>query len=170
MDSTQASPVPPPGTKPRLSDCGWLIAYGMRGTYELVRARLSFAGLKASDIPARNRSAAGAARPGAQHSSEIITARVGYVLPRISARLPWRSDCLIQAMAAQDWLASKGLASEIRIGVARSEGAGFEAHAWLVHAEQVITGGAVDRYHVMLREYAVAAPATCESAGPDQRI
>lgn len=57
---------------------------------------------------------------------------------------------MIQAIAAQNWLAAKGLPSEIRIGVERPEATGFGAHAWLVHGEDVVTGGDVARYVVLL--------------------
>lgn len=152
MAPAQSSPIPLPGTRLRASDWGWAVAYGLRGLGELVRARLIFARLQAADIPHRNHTAALAARAGAPVMADSMVARIGYVLPRISARLPWRSDCLIQAIAAQNWLAAKGLASAIRIGVERHETTGFGAHAWLVHDEQVVTGGDIARYHLLLAE------------------
>jgi Transglutaminase-like superfamily len=152
MAPAQSPPVPASGTKPRLADWGWLLAYGLRGLAELVRARLVFARLKAADIPHRNRTAALAARAAGRVTADGMVARIGYVLPRISARLPWRSDCLVQAIAAQNWLAAKGLVSDIRIGVERPETTGFAAHAWLVHGEQVVTGGDIARYHLLLAE------------------
>lgn len=36
------------------------------------------------------------------------------------------------------------------IGVDKTDEKGFEAHAWLRHGDRVITGGAVDRYRVLL--------------------
>jgi hypothetical protein len=150
MPAAQSSPIPLPGSRPRWRDLGWLIAYGVRALFELVRARLAFARLAAADIVARNRAAARAVRGPRPGDDAAMLARIAYVIPRLSARLPWRSDCVIQAIAAQNWLTAKGLPSEIRIGVERPEGSGFGAHACLVHGEEVVTGGEVARYVVLL--------------------
>lgn len=150
MPDAQSSPIPPPGSRPRWRDLDWLVAYGARALFELVRARLAFARLAATDIMVRNQAAARAARAPRQCHDAVLLARIAYVIPRLSARLPWRSDCVIQAIAAQNWLAAKGLPSEIRIGVERPEATGFGAHAWLVHGEDVVTGGDISRYVVLL--------------------
>lgn len=156
MASAQSSPVPAEGTRPRAADLPWLLVYCLRGLAELMRARLTFARLKAADIPQRNRAAGSLASAG-QAGAEAALARIAYVVPRISAHLPWRSDCLVQAIAAQNWLASKGLASEIRIGVERSDATGFGAHAWLVHGEAIVTGGDIARYELLLSAQSGAA-------------
>ncbi len=134
----------------RLADGGWLIAYALRGLFELIRARLVFDRLEAAEIPQRNRASFAAARAAPPAGAAAVMERIAFVLPRISARLPWRSDCLIQAIAAQNWLSAKGLASEIRIGVEKADTTGFGAHAWLVHGETIVTGGDIGRYHVLL--------------------
>lgn len=77
--------------------------------------------------------------PGAARLAD----RVAYAVPRAAAYVPWRADCFIQALAAQSWLARRGVASEIWIGVRHDRAPGFEAHAWLTHEERTITGGHV---------------------------
>lgn len=154
MNLPQSPHVPAKGSKPGLKDLGWLAAYGARGLAELVRARAIFARLEAREIPARNRAAKAAARTVA---GPATLARIGYVIPRISDRLPWRSDCLIQAIAAQNWLAAKGAASEIQIGVEHPEGGDFGAHAWLMAGGTIVTGGEIERYHLLLAESADSA-------------
>jgi len=150
MAPTQSCHVPPPGGRPRLSDAGWLIAFGLRGFARLVRARLAFARFEVRDIVARNKRADKMVGGSVTATDPALVARIAYVIPRISARLPWRSDCVIQAMAAQDWLADHGLASEIRIGVEGTTTGKFGAHAWLVHHGEIVTGGDVERYEVLL--------------------
>jgi hypothetical protein len=157
MPSLQSPPDPAPAPDSRqslrFSDAGWVAAYCMTGLFELVRARIAFAQLEARDIPARNRRAAERASAiTPQGGQAALLARVSYVLPRISVRLPWRSDCLVQAIAGQNWLARRGLPSEIRIGVERPESGPFGAHAWLVHEDAVITGGDISRYSLLLGE------------------
>ena len=149
MKLAQSPHIPAEGTKPGWSDLPWLVPYALRGLGELVRARIVFAKLAAREIPKRNRAAIQRADGNAEVESGKLV-RIAYVLPRLSDRLPWRSDCLIQAIAAQNWLSSLGAAGEIQIGVERPEGGQFGAHAWLIYAGQVITGGDIERYQLLL--------------------
>lgn len=111
---------------------------------------LSEARLEAAEIPQRNRASSAAARAAPPAGAAAVMERIAFILPRVSARLPFRSDCLIQAIAAQNWLSAKGLAKEIRIGVEKADTTGFGAHPWLVHGETIVTGGDIGRYHVLL--------------------
>ena len=74
-----------------------------------------------------------------------LVERVAYVLPRMAARVPWRSDCLVQALAARRWLARAGVASDVCVGVRKDE-QGFQAHAWLRVGERIVTGGDISSY------------------------
>jgi len=152
MDATQSFPVPIAGGRPRFRDLGWIAWYCTRGFFELVRARLAFMRIDAHMILADNARSAAAAKAQTTDRDAVLAARIGYVLPRLSARLPWRSDCLIQAIAGQNWLNAHRLASEIQIGVERPDDGPFGAHAWLVHQGRVITGGDISRYHRLLGE------------------
>ena len=60
-------------------------------------------------------------------------------------RVPWRSDCVVQALAARRWLARGGVDSDVCIGV-RNDAQGFQAHAWLKVGERIVTGGDVSSY------------------------
>lgn len=66
----------------------------------------------------------------AEPRATLLVSQIQFVIPRISARVPWRSDCLARALAAQNWLKSKEIASSVRIGTQRSPDRGFNAHAW----------------------------------------
>lgn len=138
-----------------MRDAGWLLPYALRGLFELARARIIFGRLEASAIPARNL-AVKQLTPRLSARQSALVARITYVLPRLSNRLPWRSDCLVQAIAGQNWLASNGLAAEIQIGVERPADGPFGAHAWLVHDGVVVTGGDVARYERLLGESPLA--------------
>lgn len=164
-ETAQSFPRPAPQATPAQIDTArlewrdlfWLVPTTLRGTWELIRARVAFARLTARRIVERNRASAQAAEFEIAPDARLLS-RIAYVLPRISRRLPWRSDCLIQATAGQNWLAAKGLASELRIGVntggdigkAPGETGDFGAHAWLVCDEIIVTGGDIDRYEELL--------------------
>jgi hypothetical protein len=76
--------------------------------------------------------------------------RAAFFIPRMAKRVPWRSDCLVQALAGQAWLAAGGIASEIRVGVGKPDAHLFEAHAWLIAGGHVLLGGDVTRYHPVI--------------------
>lgn len=76
----------------------------------------------------------------------MLVDRVAYLIPRIAARLPWRADCLVQALAAKRWLERLGVATSIHIGVHKDRRVEFEAHAWLTAGDRVVTGGDIARY------------------------
>jgi len=63
----------------------------------------------------------------------------------MAIRVPWRSDCLIQALAARRWLARAAAPSDVCIGVRKDE-QGFQAHAWLKVGERIVTGGDISSY------------------------
>lgn len=143
-----SQPVPDTGKALRLRDAGWVTRMTLQAFAALVRARLVFGRMEMAEIPARNDASARAEI--AETADELLADRIGFIIARLSKRLPWRSDCMVQAIAAQDWLARLGMASEIRIGVERPADGPFAAHAWLVRQERIITGGEIDRYSLLL--------------------
>lgn len=71
--------------------------------------------------------------------------RVSYAVSAMGLRVPWRSDCLVQALAARRWLARASISSDVCIGVRKNE-EGFQAHAWLKVGERIVTGGDTSSY------------------------
>jgi transglutaminase superfamily protein len=71
--------------------------------------------------------------------------RIVPAIQAVAARVPWRSDCLVQALAAQRWLRRRGVNSSMRLGVRQPNGR-FDAHAWLTVGGKVVIGGDVDDY------------------------
>lgn len=78
--------------------------------------------------------------------TDAITERVSVAVPRAARYVFFRSDCLIQARAAQTWLARENIGSEIRIGADGGGKADLEAHAWLLVGDRVVTGGEIARF------------------------
>lgn len=149
MNSAQSPHIPAEGERPGWRDLGWLAAYSARGLFELIRARVIFARFEAKTIPHRNRASRVAAT---RQADAAALARISYVIPRISDRLPWRSDCLVQAIAGQNWLRAIGASSEIQIGVENPKDGEFGAHAWLLSGDRIVTGGEIERYHLLLSD------------------
>lgn len=115
-----------------------------RAAWELALARRLLGRHPGAELLRHSRrpAAPGALPPAA---AEALANRVAWAIPRAAARLPWRADCWVQAMAAQAWLARAGVATEVVIGVRQDRG-GFEAHAWLRRGDRIVTGGEVGGY------------------------
>ena len=133
-------PLPPTHGWPPLRLWPLLGRHAVRATAELARARLRLRHFDARQLgapsPAQRTCAAGCPR----------CAWIAYTLPRVARRLPFRADCLVQALAGQAWLAASGIASTIEIGVELPDGGPFGAHAWLSSGGMVICGGETARY------------------------
>ena len=76
---------------------------------------------------------------------QALVERVAYAVPIVGLRVPWRSDCVVQALAARRWLARGRIAADVCIGVRKDE-QGFQAHAWLKVGERIVTGGDVSTF------------------------
>jgi len=72
--------------------------------------------------------------------------RVAFAIPRVAFYLPWRGDCLVQALAARRWLGHNGIATALHLGVHKDLSVNFEAHAWLTAGDKVVTGGTITEY------------------------
>lgn len=66
--------------------------------------------------------------------------RVTLSIRRAAKLVPWRSDCLVQALSAQRWLAAHAIQTKITIQVGRSSDGEFLAHATLNHEGDCILG------------------------------
>lgn len=60
-------------------------------------------------------------------------------LARIAERMPWRTTCLVQAIAGLLLLRRRRIYATVRLGVAQKDGA-LAAHAWLMVDAQVVFG------------------------------
>ena len=67
--------------------------------------------------------------------------RRAWAIAVVAARVPWRSDCLPQAMAANRWLRRDRARPDFFLGVAKEEAGTLRAHAWLKYNGINVTGG-----------------------------
>ena len=80
-------------------------------------------------------------------TARTIASRVMFV----SAKTPWESKCLVQALTAQKLLKNQGISTTIYLGV-RKEGNEMKAHAWLRCGDYYVTGGTIrDQYTVVAK-------------------
>src|SRR5216684_2901159 len=78
--------------------------------------------------------------PAVAFPSALVAVPVERLARLVNAcsRVVPRATCLTQSLAVQFLLERAGYASVIRIGVARNDGCGFEAHAWVDCHGQVL--------------------------------
>lgn len=122
-----------------LGPSGW---YDLaRAGVELARARRLMGTRTTQELlnAARGDSGMSAPHSLSEHQRSMIR-RIAFAVPRVGARVPWRADCLVQAIAAQRWLRQEGISTTLHIGVRKETATDFEAHAWLMHGDTMITG------------------------------
>lgn len=131
-----------------LRDLQRAVSLGPSGWYDFARASVELALarrlMKARTTKelieaARDRSQKGSADSLSDAQRRMVR-RVAFAVPRVGARVPWRADCLVQALAAQRWLRQKGIATTLHLGARKETTADFEAHAWLMHGDTIVTG------------------------------
>jgi len=122
----------------RLSGPEWRVL--VEGTGYLVAARLAV-----WIVPFR-RLAAGLGDEMAESSAEgteaqqTAVAPVGWAVRELGRRLPWMSQCLVQAVAATWMLQRRRIPSTLYFGVAKESDGDLKAHAWVRSGTQVLTG------------------------------
>jgi Transglutaminase-like superfamily len=134
----------PPMSRPEM-----LVA-AMRGAWMLALARGALQRIGPAGVQQRNVAAAHSTLAHLEESANDQCDRVAFIIPRIARRVPWRADCLVQALAGQCWLQQEGVPSEIVVGTARKADGTFEAHAWLRRGNRVILGGDISRFQPLL--------------------
>lgn len=123
------------------------LALAAEALLALAHARVILHRTRPEDVLARNRAAL---RHDSGTTAGAGSAAIAFVIPRLAPRLPWRSDCLVQALAGQMMLSRRRITSEIVIGTAKQQDGSFEAHAWLTCEGSVILGGDVARFVPLL--------------------
>lgn len=142
----------------------------LRAVAELAMANRRLGKTAARDLPLAPGGDGGAPGSGGQAAlspgQRRLVERVTYVVPRVGRRVPWRSDCLIQALAARRWLTAHGVVTSLHIGARKSDARGFEAHAWLTVGDSgedlVVTGWDIEDF---IQFASFPAPVIGESRG-----
>lgn len=65
------------------------------------------------------------------HEEEKIFSLIASSTKRVAKRLPWKSQCLDQAMAVQCMLRRRGLQNTLYFGMTKNQNGKWLAHAWV---------------------------------------
>ena len=119
----------------------------LRASGELAYARIILGSKRTAEFLGSSHFSSHACENVASSEAALpLIKRVTFAVPAMSARVPWRSDCMVQALAAQRWLAKAGLPSEFYIGVRKGDAGCLVAHAWLMCRDHLVTGGDISGY------------------------
>ncbi len=121
--------------------------YLAQASVELLAARLRLSTVAPETIlrELRDRSSP-LPREQINRPAAIDVERVSWATTLAARYVPWRSDCLIQVMAADRWLRRHGLCPDFHLGVAKDVDGGLKAHAWLRYGGLTVTGGRYDEF------------------------
>lgn len=86
---------------------------------------------------------------GGAPASEEQVALIHRTLTAASRRLPFRTLCYEQALAARTMLARRGLASRLHFGTGKTDG-DLTAHVWLTSGERIVVGADEAARHIEL--------------------
>lgn len=119
---------------------------------ELARARLWVRSLSFASLAPRLGVADLETAAASPSGREPALRSVAWATAAAARRVPWRAQCLEQAIAAQRMLRRRGLASTLYFGIARDAERELAPHAWLRSGSVCVTGGPhVEHYAVVAR-------------------
>jgi hypothetical protein len=90
-------------------------------------------------------------------------ARIGWAVQGLGTRLPWMSQCLVQALAATWMLQRRRIPSTLYFGLAKDDSGELNAHAWVRSGARVLTGAQGRDTFTVVATFAAAELST----GPD---
>lgn len=85
--------------------------------------------------------------------------RVTTAIRLISRYTPWKSTCMVRAVAGQEMLEKRGIESTLYLGVARDAKGEMIAHAWLRSGAYYVSGDDVMRSFVVVEKFAKVSQA-----------
>jgi hypothetical protein len=92
--------------------------------------------------------------------------RIGRLVRLAAGYTPWKSRCLVQAMAAMVLLSRKHIPYTLYLGVTVNEVEGMQAHAWVSAGPVYVTGYDGFRYFTMVSAFISPAPMLLRQTTP----
>ena len=86
----------------------------------------------------------------ANFTANVDISRLKWAISAAAPRMPWRSDCLPRALAAERWLRRCRLQPRLFIGVSKEATGGLKAHAWLQCKGVTVVGGEIRHFTVLM--------------------
>jgi hypothetical protein len=88
----------------------------------------------------------------------LRAATLGWAVRAAATWMPWRCNCLSQAVTGAAMLRRRRIASTLHVGVAKEEAGTFTFHAWLCCGGAILTGETADRAYVSMSRFSSSIP------------
>jgi hypothetical protein len=72
--------------------------------------------------------------------ADADAARISWAVETAGRVVPTGKNCFVRAIAGREMLARRGVASQIRLGIAKNSADSITGHAWLECGDRIITG------------------------------
>ena len=79
---------------------------------------------------------------------------IGWAVRTLGRRLPWMSQCLVQAVAATWMLQRRRIPSTLYFGLAKDPESHLKAHAWVRSGARILTGAKGHRDYSVVATFA----------------
>lgn len=121
----------------------WYMAASFASFRALAAARWHLRTLLPRDVMQANERAASDGIAAGQLGPDALefAGQMRRIIPRISRWCPFRSDCLVQAIAGQHLLSRRNIASRIVLAAEQGRPEKFQPHALLMVGNMAVTGG-----------------------------
>lgn len=83
-----------------------------------------------------------------------VAERVSWAVNVAGRHAPWKSTCLIEAVAAKLALRRRGIPSTLYLGAGRDENQKICYHAWVRIGENIVAGGPINKSYVVVATFA----------------
>ena len=98
-------------------------------------------------------------RPELSHQSRMdAVRRIRWAIISTAARVPWRTLCFQQGLAAQLMLRRRGIPSVLHYGAAQDDRSGLHAHVWVRDGHIDVVGGEIAHLFSVLVEFPRVTP------------
>lgn len=87
-------------------------------------------------------------------SDRVTAGRIQRVVRIAGKYVPWRAQCLAQAITGAMMLRRRKMAGTVYLGINRAEGKEAIAHAWLRSGSTIVTGGDGREDHAVISTFA----------------
>lgn len=116
---------------------GWMRLAG--AVWALLRARVLFACLPGHTLIARLSTERAVEVSSPAIKDELL--QISWAIGAAAGVLPWRTDCLIRCLAAQQMLSRLAVTGQFHLGVAKNSKNELSAHAWMTCGGIAVAGG-----------------------------
>ncbi len=79
--------------------------------------------------------------------------RVRWAVNAVARRVPWKSTCLVESIAAKLMLRRRGIPCTLYLGAARDDSRQICYHAWVRSGDSIVAGGPIEKSYKVVSTF-----------------